>query len=196
MKMRSVVPMRIAKYGYIVICAVYCLAGLLMMLLPAPTVHVIAIFFGIAMLVFGIVKLVGYFSKDLFRLAFQFDLEFGILLIALGVITLIKPGNVMSFICTALGVCTIADSLFKTKIAFDAKRFGIRQWFLTLGLAVLTGAVGLVLTLHPSEALQAMCVLLGVSLFAEGLLNLSVAITFVKIIRHQKPDVLDAEDCE
>ncbi len=39
---------------------------------------------GIAMIVSGCIRLAGDFSKDLFRLAFRYNLEFGILLIALG----------------------------------------------------------------------------------------------------------------
>ena len=35
--------------------------------------------------------------------------------------------------------------------------------------------------------------LLGVSMLAEGILNLSTVITAVKIVKHQQPDVIDAE---
>ena len=88
-------------------------------------------------------KLVGYFSRDLYRLAFQYDLEFGILLIALGVIVLLRTNGVMDFICIAAGVSILADGLFKIQIAIDARRFGIRDWWLILLLAVVTGGVGL-----------------------------------------------------
>ena len=98
MKMRSTAPMRVAKTGYIVMSAFFILAGIVFIVFPALSVKIIGRALGIAMLVFGAVKLVGYFSKDLFRLAFQYDLEFGVLLIALGAIVLIKPGNVMNFL--------------------------------------------------------------------------------------------------
>ena len=91
MKLRSVTPMKIAKYGYIAISAIFTLAGLAMIFYPTPSQSFIGIFFGIAILVFGIIKLVGYWSRDLFRLAFQYDLQFGVLLCVLGIITLIRP---------------------------------------------------------------------------------------------------------
>lgn len=90
MKLRSVTPMKIAKYGYIAISAIFTLAGLAMIFYPTPSQSFIGIFFGIAILVFGIIKLVGYWSRDLFRLAFQYDLQFGVLLCVLGIITLIR----------------------------------------------------------------------------------------------------------
>lgn len=191
--MRSVVPMKIAKYGYIIISVVFCLVGLTMILLPTPSVTVIGYFFGIAMMVFGIIKLIGYFSKDLFRLAFQYDLQFGILLLILGGITLLKPENTMTFICISLGVCIIADCLFKMNIAFEAKSFGIRSWWLILTLSIFAGIIGLLLVFRPSAAIQTIIILLGISLLAEGILNFSVAINLVKIIKNQVPDVIETD---
>ena len=65
MKLRSVTPMKIAKYGYIAISAIFTLAGLAMIFYPTPSQSCIGLFFGIAILVFGIIKLVGYWSRDL-----------------------------------------------------------------------------------------------------------------------------------
>ena len=91
MKMRSVAPMKIAKIGYIVVSVLFCIAGILFIALPEISTKIVKIEIGIAAIVFGIVKLIGYFSKDLYRLAFQFDLEFGILMVVLGTIVLFHP---------------------------------------------------------------------------------------------------------
>ena len=115
MKTRSTLPMQVAKYGYIAISIVFCLAGLALIIFPAPSAHTIAICLGIAMLIFGAVKLVGYFSRDLYRLAFQYDLQFGILLIIMGIIVLVKPDNMLNFLSIALGICTLVDCLFKIR---------------------------------------------------------------------------------
>lgn len=196
MKMRSMTPMKIAKYGYIVISAVFTLAGLLMILYPDPSQSFIGIFFGISLLVFGIIKLIGYYSRDLFRLAFQYDLQFGILLCLLGIITLIRHREAVAFLCAAYGICIIADSLFKVRTALDAKAFGIRQWWVTLVLAILTGLMGLLIALSPLAAAQALTVLLGISFVCEGLMNLGVALSMVKIVDNQRPDVIVSDDFE
>ncbi|MCM1026622.1 MAG: DUF308 domain-containing protein [Roseburia sp.] len=193
MKTRSVVPMKIAKTGYVVMSIVFCMAGILFMTCPELSVKIIGRALGIAMIVFGCIRLVGYFSKDLFRLAFQYDLEFGILLIALGLIILVKSANVMNFIFIALGIAILADGLFKIQIAIDARRFGIGTWWLILLLAALTGGVGLLLVFRPVESAYVLTMLLGVSLLAEGILNLCVVLSTVKIVRHQRPDIIDGE---
>ena len=196
MKLRSVTPMKIAKYGYIAISAIFTVAGLAMIFYPTPSQSFIGIFFGIAILVFGIIKLVGYWSRDLFRLAFQYDLQFGVLLCVLGIITLIRHKDAVAFLCAAYGICIMADSLFKIRTALDAKAFGIRQWWVTLVLAGLTALIGLLITLCPVAAARAVTVLLGISFVSEGLLSLGVAISMVKIVDNQQPDVIVSDDYE
>lgn len=192
--MRSIVPMRMAKIGYIVLSVVLCALGVWFILCPEMSVSAIGITMGIVMILFGAVKLVGYFSRDLYRLAFQYDLAFGILLIALGVILLVRPESLLHFLCVALGISILADGLFKLQIAVDSKRFGLREWWLILVLAILTGACGAVLTFRPSESSLLLTTLLGISLIFEGVLNLSTVITAVKIVRHQLPDDYSRDD--
>ena len=196
MKMRSVTPMRIAKIGYIVMSVMFCIAGALFIALPDISITMIGISMGIAMIVFGIVKLVGYFSRDLFRLAFQFDLELGILLLVLGLIVLIRPDDLMSFICIALGISILTDGLFKVQIALDSKRFGIKSWWVILALAVVAGTIGVFLIFRSAKSAQFLTVLLGVSILAEGILNLYTVISTVLIINHQQPDAIEIEYSE
>lgn len=193
METRSMTPMRVAKTGYVVMSVVFCVVGVLFIALPARSAVMIGRVLGAAMAVFGAVKLVGYFSRDLYRLAFQYDLEFGILLIALGVIVLLRTDGVMDFICIAAGVAILADGLFKIQIAIDSRRFGIRDWWLILALAVVTGGVGLMLIFRPWESVQVLTVLLGAALLAEGVLNLCVALSAVKIVKNQQPDVIETD---
>ena len=196
MKMRSVTPMRIAKIGYIVMSVMFCITGALFIALPDISITMIGISMGIAMIVFGIVKLVGYFSRDLFRLAFQFDLELGILLLVLGLIVLIRPDDLMTFICIALGISILTDGLFKVQIALDSKRFGIKSWWVILALAVVAGTIGVFLIFRSAKSAQFLTVLLGVSILAEGILNLYTVISTVLIIKHQQPDVIEIEYSE
>ena len=196
MKMRSVTPMKIAKTGYIVMSVLFCVAGILFITMPEISTEIIGVCIGIAMILFGIVKLIGYFSKDLFRLAFQFDLEFGILMMVLGVIVLFNPKNLMVFICIALGISILLDGLFKIRIAMDSRQFGIKSWWLILSLAIVTGAIGVFLIFDSVIGSQILSVLLGLTLLSEGILNLYTAISTVLIVKNQAPDVIEVEAFE
>ena len=196
MKMRSVTPMRIAKIGYIVMSVLFCAAGILFIAAPELSVSIIGVCIGVAMILFGIVKLIGYFSKDLFRLAFQFDLEFGILMMILGVVVLFNPKNLMAFICVALGISILLDGLFKIRIAMDSKQFGIKSWWLILALAIITGVIGVFLIFDSVIGARTLSVFLGLTLLSEGVLNLYTVISTVLIVKNQMPDVIEVDAFE
>lgn len=191
MKARSITPMRIAKIGYIVMSVVLFSLGTLFIALPDISMRIIGKTLGATLIFFGCVKLVGYFSKDLFRLAFQYDLQFGILVFILGLVILLKPSEVINLLFAAMGIALLADSLFKIQIALDSRKFGIGKWWGILALAILAGIISFALVFKPSESAKYLTVLLGATLIVEGALNLFVAITTVKIIKHQYPDFIE-----
>ena len=196
MKMRSVAPMKIAKIGYIVVSVLFCIAGILFIALPEISTKIVGIEIGIAAIVFGIVKLIGYFSKDLYRLAFQFDLEFGILMVVLGTIVLFHPKNVMAFIAAAFGIAILFDGLFKIRIALDSKRFGIKDWWLILSLAIIAGIIGVALIFDSAFGAGVLTILIGVSFLSEGILNLYTVIRTVLIVKNQVPDFVETDTIE
>lgn len=189
--MRSVNSLKTAKIAYIGISVLFCVLGILLIIFPGISEKVIGILCGILMILFGVVKILGYFSKDLYRLAFQYDLAFGILTIILGIMLFKNPSNLMNFICVILGIAVLSDGLFKMQMSLDAKRFGIREWWLIFAFAVIAAAFGIVLILKPAISASFLTVLLGICLLLEGILNISTAITAVKIIRYQQPDIID-----
>lgn len=147
-------------------------------------------------MLFGLVKIIGYCSKDLYRLAFQFDLAFGILFVVLGFILIIRTDAMVNLICIVMGICVLADALLKIQISIDSRAFGIKKWWLILAMAILTGVAGFLLIFRPSESIQIIMILFGIVLVTEGVLNLITILITVKIIRHQMPEVIDAEYCE
>lgn len=193
MKMRSIAPMRIAKIGYVVMSILFCVLGTGLILHADIGTRLLGTLLGIALIFFGIVKIVGYFSKDLFRLAFQYDLEFGSVLAVLGIAVLVHPIHAVNLIVIAMGVLIMADAFFKLRIARDSREFGIGDWWFIFGGAIVAGLLGLLLMFRPGNSAEALITLLGIALVAEGILNLSVAVCTVKIIKNQFPDNIDPD---
>ena len=196
MKMRSVVPMRIAKIGYIITSVLFCIVGILFIAMPEISTRIVGVGIGAVTIVFGIAKLIGYFSKDLYRLAFQFDLEFGILMVVLGTIVLFHPENLMAFIAAAFGIAILFDGLFKIRIALDSKRFGIKDWWLILSLAIIAGIIGVALIFDSAFGAGVLTILMGVSFLSEGILNLYTVIRTVLIVKNQAPDYVETDTIE
>ncbi len=182
-----------AKLGYILISILLCVLGIVLIAVPDFSASLLCRIGGLLLILFGLIKIVGYCSKDLYRLAFQYDLAFGILLIALGAILTFRAEAMLHVIWIFLGIFILADALLKIQIAIDSKVFGIRQWWLILAVAIVTGIVGFLLILRPSESIRIIMTLLGISLLSEGIMNLVTILTAVQIIRRKLPDVIDAE---
>lgn len=188
--MWSAKALRAAKISYIVMSAAFCVLGVLLMLSPGISVSVVGVAAGVMLIAFGLVKLMGYFSKDLYQLAFQFDLAFGVLLMVLGVVILVSPDRALTFLCIVMGIAILADGLFKLQSSLDARRFGLRVWGLLLALAICAGLIGTLLLLHPGQSARVLMILMGVGVLFEGILNLYFALFAVKIIRKEQPEIV------
>ena len=63
-------------YTVMTICLIALGAALLFM--PQLGLKTMCMLYGVFLIIYGVTKLSGYFAKDLFQLAFQFDLALGI----------------------------------------------------------------------------------------------------------------------
>ena len=186
--MRSL--LKIAKTGYLLLSALLILAGVGLAFFSDTFYPILAVLLGILFLVFGAVKLAGFFSKDPYQLVFESDLVFGILYLALGLLLLLRPAHTMAFFGIVFGLMLLSDGLTRVRIALDARPFGIRAWS-----AIATAILGVVLLFHPSEGTQVLTQLLGISLMVDGVMNISTILAAVRVIRAARPGD-DGEDYE
>lgn len=182
LQMQSTKLMKFAKIGGMILSAILCVLGVIRIAMPEFPAEQFRILCGIVFIAFGVIRILGFCSKDLFRLAFQYDLEFGILLVVLGILTIIKSKNFTNLICVLMGLLILADALFKIRITLEAKKFGVEQWWLLLIMALSASVLGGILVFYFGKQLN---LILGITLIAEGALNFTAVLTLVKIIRHQ-----------
>ena len=191
--MRSM--LKIAKTGYLVLSALLLLAGVGLTFFSDTFYPILTALLGVLFLAFGIVKLVGFFSKDPYQLVFETDLVFGILYLVFGLLLLIRPAHTMAFFGIMFGLLLLADGLTRVRIALDARPFGIRAWWLILVSALATAILGVVLLFHPGEGTKVLTQLLGISLMVDGVMNIGTILTAVRILRAARPGD-DGEDYE
>ena len=194
--MEAIRQLKIAKNGYIIMSLLFVILGICLIIWPDCSLKLFCTLIGIMLIAYGCIKIVGYFSNDYYCLAFQFDLAFGILLIAVGAIIIARREQVVNLIFAIFGILTLADALFKIQMSMDAKRFGLSLWWRILVVAVLTGILGVLLLIRPFDAAEIMMILVGVSFLFEGILNLCVAIYTIKILENRRPDIIDMDDFE
>lgn len=184
---------RSVRLAYLLLSAGVCLLGVVLIAAPEISARVLCQLCGGLLALFGVVKILGYCSRDLYRLAFQYDLAFGILLMVLGYLMLFHTVPVMNLVCALMGLLVLIDALLKIQIAIDARRFGLGKWWLILAWAIPSGVLGFVLLFRPSENVRVLTVLLGVSLVAEGVLNLITVLTAVRRTQKIFPEIIDSD---
>lgn len=183
--MGSLKCVKTAKYGYIIISLILCGTGIFLLAAPDISLDTVYDFLGIIIIACGIVRIIGYCSRDLYRLAFEFDLAFGTLMILFGVMMIYLKSDIEKMFYISFGILILADSLFKLQIAIDTRKFGMRRWVLVLILGIVSSIFGLLLIIRPIRKTEAELIFFGLALLFEGLMSLGVAISVIKISDRQ-----------
>ena len=179
--MNSSNTLKIAKNGYIVMAVIFCALGIFLMANPEEAMKIICVLAGILFIADGIIKIIGYFSRDFYCLAFQFDFGFGILMIAIGVLILVKRESILRLIFVIFGLLILADALLRIQMSVEAKKFGLNLWWAILIVAVVTGVFGMLILIDPAGGARLTVIFTGIAFLLEGILKLCVVIYTVKL---------------
>lgn len=177
---------KIVKSAYSILVVSLVILGLVLLIWPKTTLEVICKIFGIILIICGMIKMLGYFTKDMFQLAFQHDLGLGIVSIIVGFVMLFRTVPMLEVVSTGIGIFILIDAALKIQTAIDAKRFGIQRWWVILSIALVVTIVGILLITIPFQATEIITRLIGINLCLDGFLNLWVVQNTVKIIRRNE----------
>lgn len=185
--------LQFARSGYMMISCVFYIAAVIYLAFPDLPGMALSCFSGVILIVYGIIKLVGFFSEDLYCLAFRYDLTFGLLLVVVGVLLLIKNVSVAQYLTPGLGWIALLDNLFHIQMAKEARDFGIKEWKLILGLSVTTGVLSVLLIMRGFPGPQATRVLTCIVLLACGAINHCIVKLMVRFPRRGSMEDTDGK---
>ena len=98
------------KTAYSVFSICLLLFGTFILIYPNASIHIVYKVGGVIFIGFGITKMIGYFSKDIFQLAFQHDLAMGIVSILIGLIMLFQTENMIRILAVIISLFMIIDA--------------------------------------------------------------------------------------
>ena len=177
------------KRGFAAASAAFMAAGLYLLACPGMP-SAVCLFLGVVFVVYGVVKLMGYFSDDLYRLAFQFDLGVGILTILVGAVLLLRLRDRLALLPMVIGAFVLVDSVLRLQTALDARHFGMGKWWVLLAGAAAGAVMGAILLLLVVENGRSLTRLLGLTLLVDGGENLLACLYTVKVPRRSAPSPL------
>lgn len=162
---------RMARDGYILISIIFYISGIVCITVPSILPLTLCISGGLILIAYGIVKIIGYLSDDLYDLAFQYDLACGLLLMVLGVIVLGCNLRIRPYLSPGLGLLILLDAVLKVQTAKDAKVFGLETWKWILTFSIIAAVFGILIIIKPFKGGQTSRIIGGCGLFAEGIMN-------------------------
>lgn len=172
--------LKLARNGYIAISVVFFLAAAVYLLFPDLPSIAMCLFCGITLIAYGIIKIIGFFSEDLYCLAFRYDFTFGLLILVIGVLVVVKNTAIVKYLTIGLGWLTLLDNLFKIQMVKEARDFGLEHWSAILAIAIATGAISVFLIINRFPSPFIGKVFVGITLFLEGCINTCVVQWAVK----------------
>ena len=171
-----------AKIMHLCSAVIFFVAGLLLALVPDFEDSGIFrnIVVGVASIIIGVTGIYGYFSNDMYRLAFQLDFALGIFNVIFGILLIINPVQLSVLLPTAVSILTLLDGTNKSQMALEGKQFGIKKWYLVLISAVLEIIAGIVLMVLAYHELDVR-VWMGVAMGLVGVTNFWTTMYTVRV---------------
>lgn len=161
---------RKGKTTYLLLALASCALGLCMILWPAKSLQSLCTVVGALLVIFGGVKVIGYFFRK--EMGFRLDFAFGVLCVLAGVTVMAFARVILASLPVLLGVILLMDGIFKLQGALDLRRMGAVYWWATAVVAGLCILLGAFLAFRPFDSLNVGMVILGAALLLDSIQNL------------------------
>lgn len=120
----SLKQIKLAKNGYILISILFYISRILCLITTNISGKATTMAGSIILIAYGIIKIIGYLSKDLYCLAFQYDLACGIFLLVLGIVVLVANQKFAEYLVPGVGVLSYWTVCFASKLRWTLKDLG------------------------------------------------------------------------
>lgn len=175
------------KIELIIISVVLFALGLFLVVFPEISQLVICKAVGIALCVWGVLRLITYFSMAKEEVFGSFGLVQGISLLAFGIFFVMKPEVIAMFFGTVLAIVIVIDGILKLQYGMEFYRMEAKNWWIEVVAAALMVVMGIIALLNPFGSSVALMIFIGVVLMIEGASDLISIIrisSFVKRIKN------------
>ena len=152
------------------------LFGILILCMPKATNKVVGVVTGIVFLLSGIMSIYKYFKRDGAKL-YALNLIYGILYSILGIVIMVYPFSVMTFVTVCLGIYLVITGALKLNYAFWLKKGSEESWPIILATGILLIIIGILVMFNPFLQLT-VTKLVGIFLILEAVLDITSIILF------------------
>ena len=176
------------RWAYLLLSVFLVGMGVCLIMWPELSTDMVCMIVGGGAMLFGLVKIVFYFVRQVNAMVEQYDFSTGLLSIAAGTVLLVQPDEMLRLLPQVLAVCMLVDCVFKIQVVLDAKRLGSAVWFLQLLAVMICIGWGVCLLLQPFGLDKYLSQMFAGGLIVEGVLNL-LTVLFIAFTLKKEPVV-------
>ena len=146
--------------------------GVLMMAFPGQSTDIICRGIGVALSIWGAVRIISYFAGAERIVLGSFGLVQGAVLLGFGICFLVRPGVLAAFLTIALAIILLAAGVMKLQYALEMSSLQVRFWWIELIGAILMVVLGVIAFFSPFAAAETLMIFLGASCVVSGVWDL------------------------
>lgn len=146
--------------------------GVLMMAFPGQSTDIICRCIGVALSIWGAVRIISYFAGAERIVLGSFGLVQGAVLLGFGICFLVRPGVLAAFLTIALAIILLAAGVMKLQYALEMSSLQVRFWWIELIGAILMVVLGVTAFFSPFAAAETLMIFLGASCVVSGVWDL------------------------
>lgn len=176
-----------AKLPFLCFSVLNIVLGICLIIWPEVSAETICLVLGLILFITGVLRIVLYFRGTVFGIPLYADLTVGFIILLVGALLIIHPGNAAILLPIISGFFLILDGAFKLQTSFDLKKAGVKFWWYILALSIITAACGVLLVLNPFAGLAALMVALGICLILDGVQNVFSVVYISRLIKKDMP---------
>lgn len=185
----------------IIISALLCiLLGIVLVVWPDLSMQIVCTAVGAVLLIGGGVQLAVHFTARDNSVYARLNLIMGIILAVVGVWILLQPDKVLAIIPIIVGIVIILHGVNNLRQAVVLCRDKYDKWWVVLILGLLTVGFGVLLVFNPFEALDAVVMLIGISLIYDGISDIWIVSRIYRTAKMLKQEAealnVDAEEID
>lgn len=182
------------KLEIIIVAVALFVLGLFLVIFPAASQEIICKAIGVALCVWGVLRLLNYFRIAGNEVLGSYGLVQGVTLLAFGMFFVIKPQVIGVFLGTALAIIIIVDGILKLQYAVDFYHLQSDKWWIELIGAVVMVVIGVIALLNPFSTTTALTVFIGIALMVEGLWDFISLMRIVSVTKKAGKAISNIKD--
>ena len=148
------------------------LLGIVIVIFPKVTMTVICYAIAGAILIYGIIDIVSYFTSKTYDGSFTLTLLKGVVATVIAIVIFIRPSYLSTFIHIVVGILLVIDGITSIQKSVFLKNNNIYFWHVSMVESILTFAIGIFILIKPLSAEIAVIICLGIAFIWYGITSI------------------------